>query len=38
METKAPTSQKLLKNMYNNRGKYFDPVKKDRGRTECNKR
>jgi hypothetical protein len=26
METKAPTSQKLLKNMYNNRGKYFDPV------------
>ena len=24
METKAPTSQKLLKNMYNNRGKYFD--------------
>jgi hypothetical protein len=26
METKAPTSQELLKNMYNNRGKYFDPV------------
>ena len=26
METKAPTSQDLLKNMYNNRGKYFDPV------------
>jgi hypothetical protein len=26
METKAPTSQELLKNMYNNRGKYFDSV------------
>jgi len=26
MERKAPTSEELLKNMYNNRGKYFDPV------------
>ena len=26
METKAPTSQELLKDMYNNRGKYFDPA------------
>ena len=26
MERKSPTSEELLKNMYNNRGKYFDPV------------
>lgn len=26
MDKKAPTSEDLLKNMYNNRGKYFDPV------------
>ena len=26
MDKKAPTSEELLKNMYNNRGKYFDPV------------
>ena len=26
MKRKAPTSEELLKNMYNNRGKYFDPV------------
>ena len=24
MERKSPTSEELLKNMYNNRGKYFD--------------
>jgi len=26
MERKSPTSDELLKDMYNNRGKYFDPV------------
>lgn len=26
MERKSPTSEELLKDMYNNRGKYFDPV------------
>ena len=26
MERKSPTSEELLKNMYNNRGKYFDPA------------
>jgi hypothetical protein len=26
MEKKSPTSEELLKDMYNNRGKYFDPV------------
>ena len=27
MDKKAPTSEELLKNMYNNRGKYFDSAK-----------
>lgn len=30
MERKSPTSEELLKNMYNNRGKYFDSAKFNR--------